>query len=231
MQKWCMWLLALLSLASCSSDDSTYHATGIGSVELNDSVFAIHYYSSTLLLQDDAIKAGLTDSSRVFFSGEGRLVSEADGSVYDFTPSFISADVTVPVLMLDSVGMSSDSLSTIASSADGFYAQNIHITRDWRRNDFFDATAIYPGHDDGAGDFFGLVGDTLSADADTLRLWLRLHRQKKDTTNMITRHISVPVNCLRDSAKERLLIRLSRINAAGDTVVSDMVYSYVNFIE
>lgn len=46
--------------------------------------------------------------------------------------------------MLDSAGMASDSLNKIAQSAEGFYAQNIHITRDWRRNDFFDATAIYP---------------------------------------------------------------------------------------
>ncbi len=217
----------------CHDSSSTYVASGIGSIELNDSVFAIHYYKSTLILPDYVSRGNLTDTSRAFFSGNGWLVNEdPDGAqVYDFTPSIVSADVTTPILMLDSAGMASDSLNKIAQSTEGFYAQNIHITRDWRRNDFFDATAIYPGDGDGSQDFFGLVGDTLSADADTMHLWLRLRRQNTDTVQMITKHISVPVNCLRDTAKERILIRLSRLNANGDTVVMDYVYSYVNFIE
>lgn len=226
-------VLLTVMLSGCHDSSSTYVASGIGSVELNDSVFAIHYYKTTLVLPDYVSHDNLTDTSRVFFTGSGWLVNEdyEGAQVYDFTPSVLSADVTTPILMLDSAGMASDSLNKIAQSTEGFYAQNIHITRDWRRNDFFDATAIYPGVGDGSQDFFGLVGDTLSADADTMHLWLRLRRQNTDTLQMITKHISVPVNCLRDTAKERILIRLSRLNADGDTVVMDYVYSYVNFIE
>lgn len=226
-------LTAAAMLSACGDSDSSYWATGIGSVELNDSVFSIHYYKTELRLADGIPCDGLTDTSRVFFNGHGRLVAEdVEGNqVYDFQPSHLSADITSPLLMLDSAGMASDSLTKLASSPEGFYAQNLHITRDWRRNDFFDATAIYPGTGDGSQDFLSLVGDTLSADADTMHLWLRLRRQKTDSTLMVTKHVSVPVNCLRDSAKERILIRLSRIDAFGDTVVMDYVYSYVNFIE
>ncbi|MCI5778035.1 MAG: hypothetical protein MR215_10570 [Bacteroidales bacterium] len=226
-------VLAVVTLAACHESDSTYWASGIGSVELSDSVFTIHYYKTSLRLADDVSRDGLTDTSRVFFTGSGKLVFEdTDGNqVYDFRPTVMSSDIATPILMLDSAGMASDSLMRIASSAEGFYAQNLHITRDWRRNDYFDATAIYQGSGDGSDDFFSLVGDTLSADADTMHLWLRLARQKTDSARMITKHVSIPVNCLRDSTKERILLRLSRIDAFGDTVVSDYVYSYVNFIE
>lgn len=224
-------LVAAWLACGCHDGHSSYGASGIGSVELNDTAFAIHYYSATLCLGDAESHGKLTDGSRVYFVGSGWLSSEsADGlQTYNFEPRTLSGDITSPALLLDSAGMASDSLMRIAQSPEGFYGQNIHITRDWRRNDFLDATAIYAGTGDGAADFLGIVGDTLMADADTLRLWLRLRRAQSDTAQMVTKHVSVPVNCLRDSTKERLLIRLSRIDAAGDTVVTDMVYSYVNF--
>lgn len=228
-----LFLAAACFAGGCNESQSAYGASGIGSVELSDTAFAIHYYSATLSLGDATRREGLADGCRVYFVGSGWLTSEsADGTqTYDFEPQTLSGDITSPALLLDSAGMASDSLMQIARSSEGFYGQNIHITRDWRRNDFLNATAIYAGTGDGSADFLGIVGDTMMAEADTLHLWLRLRRAQRDTTQMITKHVSVPFNCMRNSSKERLMVRLSRIDAAGDTVVTDMVYSYVNFTD
>ncbi len=220
-----------LCVSACGDSESTYGATGIGSVELNDSVFAIHYYSNTMII-DRSFADGLTDSARVFFSGSGTLAYEKDGvKTYDFCINSLSADITTPFLSLDSAAQASADTMRIASSKEGFYAQNIHITRDWRRNDFLDATGIYPGDNNGKGDFFGFVLDSASLGTDTVRVWLRLRRERTDTVQMITRHISTPVNCLRDSTRERVMVNLRRLDANGDTVVSNLVYSYINWIE
>lgn len=223
--------VASLCVSACDDSESKYGATGIGSIELNDSVFAIHYYSSTMLV-DRSFADGLKDSARVYFSGSGTLAYEnEDGQTYDFSIYKLSSDVTTPFLSLDSVAQSSADTMRIASSHEGFYAQNIHITRDWRRNDFLDATGIYPGDNNGDGDFFGFVLDTASLGSDTVCVWLRLRRERTDTVQMITRHISTPVNCLRDTTRERIMVNLRRLDANGDTVVSNLVYSYVNWVE
>ncbi len=220
-----------LCVSSCGDSESRYGASGIGSVELNDSVFAIHYYSNTMLV-DRSFADGLADSARVYFSGSGTLAYENEaGQTYDFSIYNLSADITTPFLSLDSAAQTSADTMRIASSCEGFYAQNIHITRDWRRNDFLDATGIYPGDNNGEGDFFGFVLDTATLGTDTVRVWLRLRREKTDTVQMITRHISTPVNCLRDTARERIMVNLSRLDANGDTVVSNLVYSYINWVE
>lgn len=219
-------------IVSCGDSDSKFGVSGIGSVELNDSVFAIHYYKNTLRLSDAVSADGLRDSCRVFFSGTGSLVSEGeDGAVYDFTPSVISANITTPVFLLDSVAQASADTMRMAGSPEGFFAHDIHITRDWRRNDFLDATGTYPGALDASGDYFGFFADTSTIGTDTVRLWLRLCRARTDSALMVVRRISAPVNCLRDSARERIVVNISRIDAFGDTVSSDLVYSYVNWIE
>ena len=128
-------LTSVAALVACGDSNSKYNASGIGSVELNDSVFAIHYYSNTLIISNAALRGGLRDSCRVYFSGSGELMTEgADGSVYDFTPSELSSDIRQPILLLDSVAQSSADTMRTASSREGFFAHNIHITRDWRRH-------------------------------------------------------------------------------------------------
>ncbi len=223
----------MLLLVACGDSHAPYTATGIGSVELNDSTLAIHYYKTTLRLPDNTPHASLTDTSRVYFSGSGTLFSEdpEGAQVYDFNLTTLSSDITTPIITLDSTTIASDSLQRCINSTEGFYAQNLHITRDWRRNDFFDATASYPGVGDGSSDFLALVATPDSTTPDTLQLWLRLLRHATDSSLMVTKHISVPVNCLRDTTRERIVLRLSRINSYSDTVVIDYVYSYVNFIE
>ncbi len=224
--------LSALLLSACADDTSKYSASGIGTVELNDSTFAIHYYSSTFVITDGTPHGDLRDSSRVYFYGSGILESETeDGSVYNFSINSISSDITQPIFMLDSAAQSSADTMRMYSSAEGFFAQNVHITRDWRRNDYLDATGIYPGSNDGEGDIFGFFADTTTLGADTVKMWLRLCRQNTDTLQMITRHISTPVNCLRDSTRERIVVNLKRIDAYGDTVNTNLVYSYVNWIE
>lgn len=226
--------LAALALAvgSCGDDESTYGVSGIGSVELNDSVFAIHYYKNTLLLDESVSRSGLKDSCRVYFAGTGVLVSEdGEGAVYNFKPTTLSGDITTPLFMLDSVAQASADTMRTASSSEGFFGLDIHITRDWRHNDFLDATGTYPGALDSSGDYFGFFADTTTIGADTIKLWLRLCRAKTDSTLMVTKRISAPVACLQDSARERVIVNIKRIDAYGDTVSTDLVYSYINWIQ
>lgn len=224
-------LASALLLASCSDSDSKFGVSGIGSIELNDSVFAIHYYKNTLLLDETVPTAGLTDSCRVYFEGSGTLVSEGeDGAVYNFLPSVISADITTPLFLLDSAAQASADTMRTASSSEGFFARDIHITRDWRHNDYLDATGTYPGALDASGDYFGFFADTTTIGQDTIKLWLRLCRAKTDSTVMVTKRISAPVSCLQDTARERVIVNIKRIDAYGDTVSTDLVYSYVNWI-
>lgn len=219
-------------LASCGDSDSKFGVSGIGSVELNDSVFAIHYYRNTLRIAETALSESLRDSCRVYFAGSGTLVYDGeDGAVYDFTPTVISPDITTSIFLLDSVALASADTMRMASSTEGFFAHDVHITRDWRRNDFLDATGTYPGAADARGDYFGFFADTSTLGADTVRLWLRLFRAQTDSAQMVVRRISTPVNCLRDSARERIVVNIKRIDAFGDTVTTNLVYSYVNWIE
>lgn len=225
-------LLCAIVAVSCSDSESKYAASGIGTVELNDSVFAIHYYRNALIIDDPALSSGLRDSARVFFSGSGSFVDEVDEiKYYSFHLTSISKDITCPLLMMDSVAQASADTVRVAGSAEGFFGQNIHITRDWRRCDFIDATAMYPGADDDSGDFFGFTVDPSTVGTDTIRIWLRLSRASTDSVRMVTKYVSTPIGCLQDSTRERVMVNLSRIDAYGDTVVSNMVYSYVNWIE
>lgn len=226
-------LIACASLlVSCGDSDSKFGVSGIGSVEMNDSVFAIHYYKNTLRLDGPVSSAGLRDSSRVYFTGSGVLVSEGeDGAVYDFTPTTISEDITTRLFLLDSVAQASADTMRTASSSEGFFAHDVHITRDWRRCDFLDATVTYPGSLDASGDYLGFFADTTTIGSDTIKLWLRLCRAQTDTARMVTRRVSTPVNCLQDSTRERVVVNIRRIDAYGDTVSTDLVYSYINWID
>lgn len=227
--------LPAAALVACHDSDTSKGASGIGTVERNDSVLAIHYYRNTFNIKNAELYPDLKDSMRVAFSGKGWLVDENDGAhTYDFELTRVSGDLRQPMLVVDSVARDSADVMAIARSTDCFYSQNLHITRDWRRDDYFDATAVYYGCDDGEGDYFGLVYDTTDVDSGGVQVfWLRLFRHSTDTAQVITRDISVPVNALRDSTKERILMRFKRFKSdgSGDTVVTDYVYSYINWIE
>lgn len=226
--------LVLPYVVSCSDKDSRSSFVGIGSVEKNDSVAAVHYYELTLKANDVSQLGGVPDSARVYFVGRGaQAEGDETGLVFDVDFSSISEDLREPIAHMDSSVQVNDSLRESLRSGFGFYAFNIHITRDWRRNDFLDVSTTYCGTEGGLGDRLQVVCDTMgSAAPDSLIvLWLRLSRHSEDTTELVTRHISVPVNELRDSTKERVYLRLMRIDAYQDTVKTDYVYSYVNFVD
>ncbi len=223
--------LAVVGIVGCSDSDDSYGFTGIGTVELNDTVFSIHYYGSTLKI-DRAYIGEMANGARAYFSGTGNeAYSDSNGMVYEFNAKTLIGDITQEISYADTAEVGTDTLTNYLDSGEGFYGQDIHITRDWKRNDFLDATAVYPGVGDGSDDYFGLVADTEATSDSLLCFWLRLKRAETDTVVMITRRISVPVNCLRDSTKERVNIQIRRIDAYGDTVTKQYVYSYINWLE
>ncbi|MBQ3635773.1 MAG: hypothetical protein II951_09185 [Bacteroidales bacterium] len=223
--------------ASCSDSDDRREFRGIGTVENNDTVKAIHYYQKTLYATDASKVASIEEGARVeFVCRVTAREDEREKQEYDADFSYISGDIRKDIVLYNGgYADAADTGSMRISSSEGFIAQNMHITRDWKRNDFFEVTATYVGADDYDTDFLGLVCDTTN-DAprvDTLDyvVWLRLSRTSAAAAHKyVNKSVSVPINCLRDSTKERIYIDLMRIDAWGDTARHHLVYSYVNWM-
>lgn len=233
-------LLPILALASlpaatllapgCHDDDDTKGFSDIATVERNDSVVALHLYRHTLIPTDPSKLDGLNDGERVAFKGKGRLteIVSDDDQRWLIDLSEVSGDLTVPIVFdSTAVGREQD----LFGSLEGYHETRPHITRDWRRNDWLNTSAFFPSHDDGREDLFALTRVTNDNVEGKSIFWLRLKRARTDTVQLIHRQISVPVNCLRDSAAERIEMRICRFNQYGDTVLTDYVYSYINFME
>ncbi len=220
-------------LTACGKDsDGSSNFSGIGTVEKNDTAVAIHYYERTLTATDSAQLSAVREGDRVYFICSAWR-EDGDTTYNRYVAYFndISSDLRREIVFTDSTQTSAEDIAN-SHSAEGFYAQNVHITRDWQRNDFFEAMLTYPASDGHEDDFIALVRDTTmdkEEDFDGQVFWLRLSRHRTDSVYYINRHISVPINCLRDSTKERISMLVKRIDHYGDTVSTSFVYSYVNW--
>lgn len=223
--------LALLAFPpACDDDDDSKGFSGVATVERSDTLLALHYYSATLLPNDPDKLDGLDDGDRVYFSGSARLnmVLDDDEERWDIDVKSVTGDITEPLVTLSSASAEQQQLF---GSREGFREANIHITRDYQRNDWLNATAFYPTSEGGKGDLFALTRNEADDEGDEQVYWLRLRRARPDTAELVTRQISVPINCIRDPAAERIKILLKRYNQYGEIVESHMVYSYINFME
>ena len=216
---------------SCSDADTRTALRGIGTVERTDSSLAVHYYDYTLLPVNTDLP-GLDDSARVEFYCKGVKVSDT-ALVYEADFLELSGDLRTPILYNDSVTQASDSLTSLFFSEEKFNTFALHITRDWRRCDYLDVGALYVGSSQ-SNDLFALVRDPSDGAEvpDSLMVfWLRLRRQLPDSTQYVSRQISVPINSIADTTKERVQILVKYLNQLGDTASRPMTYSYVNFID
>lgn len=225
-----IYILAGIMFVSCTDEPQMPVYSGIASVERNDSVFALHYYDYTFVIEDDGMHAGLRDSARVTFRVRPRSrISESD-SVLIFRADVIelSDDITSALRFdLQSADLPAGGIDTALCTP-----VDIHVTRDYRRLDFFNIRSYYYTKPDN-GDVIGLfcLSDEQTCDTATT-LWLRHIQQSGDSLTQVQYNtISVPLNVLiADTASERMNIILKRFGAESDTIVESYVYSFHNHI-
>ena len=214
----------VLAVAACSDDKTDDTIKGIASVELNDTLVALHYYDNTYVLADE-YRAGLTDSARVYFciNSTQRLADTA--SIFNANVRELSADLRTPIVYR-TANLLSDTAICVPT--------DMHITRDFRHLDFFNISVHYatlPNNDDKT--YLVQCSTEQEASTDSLVvLWLRHSQLRSDSTLYIEHNtISVPLNILipPDSLqRERIYLKVKMLAEGGDTIVNDYIYSFVN---
>lgn len=225
-------LLVLVSaLCSCSDDGPSYPSySGIASVEVNDTLWIFHFYSYSFCLPLSQLPEGIDNSSRVSFKVRPvePIVNSDTAVVYRANLIDISPDLRSDILFL-SEGTGDSSL---ASGSAVCVPTDMHITRDFRHNDFFNVTTFYYTTVDN-GDQTALVFDPSEQIYPTdsvVVLWLRHSQLRSDSlTHVEYNTFSSPLNVLIPSPEsERIRIKVKRLGLENDTIVDDYVYSFRN---
>lgn len=221
-------LWAILLFVACKEtliDTSLFQ--GIGSIERTDSVFAIHYYDHTFLLSD-MDGSVLEDSDRVEFSlRTSEPVSDTLLTTFYADIVEISEDITRPVVYYSN----QSSVNPKEWGTVPFVSVDMHITRDWRRNDYFNFSTMY-ATSDGNDDYICLTYEKSEQEAenDSLHvMWLKHYQRQSDSLSYLKHDvISVPLNYLQKDSVERTYLRIKYFDVYGDTVVTNWTYSYRN---
>ncbi len=212
-------IISIVVLSSCKDDSEKQQKfTGIGTVE-NDGVFAIHYYDYTFYPTN--IEASVKDNARVKFTLYTTYEWSED-KTFSAEVTELSDDLTLEI-QTDELYATADSICV---------PNGMNITRDFRRNDYFDITTYY-ATSLGNTDFVCLVYDTLdqSSAIDTVTLWLRHYQVVPDSTASFFYEyntFSSPLSGLQVDSLERVYIRLKYLSTRGDTTISNFTYSYYN---
>lgn len=211
-------LVALLCWA-CQESVTPATYNGIGSIERNDTVAAIHYYDHTFLIED--MPMSLVDSSRVIFRIEVTGRANDTTETYNAKIIDISSDIRREIININSTaGLGQETGITIS---------DLHLTRDFRRLDYFNITTIFETREDN-DDKINLVLEQRDDSKKEATLWIKHWQKSTDSLNIIQKDImSVPMNgMINDETSERLLLHVKWIKAIGDTISEDFTYSYYN---
>ena len=211
-------LIAIVMLAvSCHEEPQPMTISGIGSIEVNDSATAIHYFEYTLLTDFDT--SVLPDSARAQF--KVALEDKTDETTYRAKVITLSDNLRRELINVDA-NMTADSIFGTAPLT----PSDIRMTRDFRRLDFFNITVYYTTRPDN-DDFICLTYDPAEQTSDTIALWLRHYQAISDScTHIEYRTISVAVNSLASDTMPRRYIDVRHIDTSLDTVTTRYVYSY-----
>lgn len=214
------------TLVACSEKDNTQHCVGFGTVERTDSTCLLHYYE--LALDAEGLQStNLEDDARVYFEAE--ILDNLDAVQRSYKAKLIKISEDI---RQDIHGYGTDKAEATCYGTALCATGNIHITRDWKRNDYFNITTYYATQPDN-DDHICLLYDAAEqhdAEADSIPtyvLWLR-HYQKKAVANdqIEYKSISVPINSLRLPDDKYILIEVKQFGPKGDTLSTTYGYSY-----
>ncbi|MCQ2227936.1 MAG: hypothetical protein MJZ01_08525 [Bacteroidales bacterium] len=216
-----MMFAVLVSVGvSCSKDEVPMAYQGIASVERTDTAILIHFYNNTFVVS--LLESDVEDSARVTFRiVAGRRLSDT-AEIFEGRVEELSEDIRTPIVH----EVSTSNLPCVPTE--------LHITRDFRRLDFFNVTAYYYTRQDNEDRLYMAFDPTqqVGRTDSVVVLWLKHVQNETDPkqyTGIQYQTISVPMNVLiPDSTSERLMIHLKRLNLDGDTVTDNFVYSYRN---
>lgn len=220
-------LIAVLGLiiAACSGNDKKQQIKGIGTICRTDSITTLHYYNYTMHSQALA-NTELRDSARVEFLAE---VEDEMGDEFTLRVNLLelSGDITTPI-----AGFTNGTKDPKHLGKALFMPINMHMTRDFRRCDFFNVTTYYPTRADN-DDYVCLTYDPKEQIADTVMdepfvvLWLRLYQNSDEGNDLMEyKSISVPLNSLQRDTIDFIGVRVKYFGIEGDTITNDYTYSY-----
>ncbi|MBP5365454.1 MAG: hypothetical protein J6Y82_05985 [Bacteroidales bacterium] len=219
-------LLAMpFGIASCDDDPVQLDTfKGIGTIERTADNVALHFYDYTFLIDNAEMCAKLNDNNRVIFECLAtRKVSTDSTLVFAADMISVSDDRTRPILSKSTCAEEPEKLKSSA-----FVPSDLHITRDWRRSDFFNITILYTTISDNCDSLVMLrYADEQTTQADTVTLWVKLLQQRNDTSSLYShKTISVPLNGFITDTTERICLRVKHLSTPTDTVVKDYIYSW-----
>lgn len=228
MRRICLLLAVVSAIVACKEVvvDSTIFS-GIGTIERSDTLFAIHYYDHTFLLSD-MDGSSLEDSDRVEFSlRTTEPVSDTLLTTFYAELNEISEDITRPIVYYSK----QSEINPKEWGTAPFVSVDMHITRDWRRCDFFNFSTTYATKDDN-DDYVCLTYEKSEQEKDNDSLhvmWLKHYQHQSDTLKYL-RHevISVPLNYMQNDTAQRIYLKIKYFDAYGDTVVTNWTYSFRN---
>ena len=216
------FLTSLVALLCWACNESVSPATynGIGSVEITDSLAAIHYYNRTFLFKEFPSHIG--DSSRVIF------MAEATSRANDTTETFYAKVKRISPDIRRNIIFNMEATKSFGKEA-GIMVRDLHLTRDFRRLDFFNITTSFATTQNN-NDKVRLVLEQRDIANKEATLWIKHWQSNSDTLNAIGHDtMSVPMNTLiSDENSERLLLHIKWIESSGDTITEDYTYSYFN---
>ena len=224
MKRHLLTTIVAAALISCGNDSVGDSFSGIATVEKNDTTEALHFYDYAFYFPDEALPDSLENGDRVKFRCTANTQLDNLGRSYSAHLDEISGNLTQKIIFYDSLPNVDEKYKgkAILTPVD------MHITRDYKRDDYFNITSFFTSKADGSNDdFVCLAYDKASQIADTTVLWL-LHYQKSDEEcySYIYNTISVPLECLKKPDSEWINILVLRYGTAGDTISNLYTYGY-----
>lgn len=216
-------LIATTLLASCHDNNHDNTFSGIATVERTDSTFALHFYDFAFYFPDEHPDS-LNDGARVKFKCTTAEQLDTAGLKFNAHLDEMTGDLIENIVYYATMKEIPPKYKGTAILT----PVDMHITRDYKRNDFFNITTYFTTTDDGQNDdYVCMAHDPNSQVADTTVLWL-LHYQNssKDCNVFAYNTISVPINELKRPGSEWIHIKVLRFGSANDTIATNYTYGY-----
>ncbi|MCR5696433.1 MAG: hypothetical protein K6G73_05580 [Marinilabiliaceae bacterium] len=215
--------IAFALLSACRENEKDITYSGIATVERTDSTFVLHFYELAIFFPNEHPDS-LENGARVKFLCTTTEQPDSAGIIHNANLNEISGDLTQRIVYYDS-------MKEIQPKYKGeaiLIPVDMHITRDYQRNDFFNITTYFTTTNDGNNDdYVCLAHDPSTQLADTTVLWLLHYQNSSDNCNVFTYNtISVPINELKKAGSEWIYIKVLRYGSANDTVATNYTYGY-----
>lgn len=217
-------ILSIIILA-CDNEEIKFDTyQGIGTIERTDTLLNIHYYNYEFRINDKEKYTQLSDNDRIIFECHTTQKINDTTLTYNADIISISDDITRNVVFKEN---SQTPLSSKLFDTE-FTPTDMHITRDWRRQDFFNITTLLTTKTDNTDSIMMIhYTNEQNTGNDTITLWLKHLQSNIDSCNIFkNKTISVPLNQFIRDTTERICLRIKYTTIESDTIIKNYTYSW-----